>query len=213
MPEGQAYFTTRFTHDRRRDTLWQSLWQHHFSHLISCSDTVLELGTGYGHFINNVRAERRISLDAWEGYVSYLQPGIESYVGNVNDLSFLPPGSIDFVFASNLFEHISQEDLASVLRQLKTALRPKGTLNILQPNYYYAYREYFDDYTHRTVYSHTGLCDFLEANSYRVLECRPRFLPLTVKSRLPISSLLIRLYLLSPWKVMGKQMFIRARPV
>jgi SAM-dependent methyltransferase len=117
---------------------------------------------------------------------------------------------VNFAFASNLFEHISQDDLASVLCQLKRVLAPGGTLNILQPNYYYAYREYFDDYTHRTIYSHRSMCDVLEANGYRVLECCPRFLPLSVKSRLPVIPLLIRLYLLSPWKPMGKQMFIRA---
>jgi hypothetical protein len=117
------------------------------------------------------------------------------------------------VFASNLFEHISQEDLASVLHQLQPALAENGTINILQPNYYYAYREYFDDYTHRTVYSHISMCDFLEAHGYRVIECRPRFLPLTVKSRLPVSPLLIQLYLSLPWKPMGKQMFIRAQKV
>jgi hypothetical protein len=81
-----------------------------------------------------------------------------------------------------------------------------------QTNYYYAYREYFDDYTHRSVYTHTSICDFLEAHNYAVIECRPRFLPLTVKSRLPIAPFLIRLYLASPWKAMGKQMLIRARP-
>jgi hypothetical protein len=36
-------------------------------------------------------------------------------------------------------------------------------------------------------------------------------LPLTIKSRLPVSALLIRMYLMSPWKVMGKQMLLRAR--
>jgi len=92
-----------------------------------------------------------------------------------------------------------------VLAQLKRALSNSGTLNILQPNYYYAYREYFDDYTHRAVYTHTSIC-------YEVTECRPRFLPLTVKSRLPVSPLLIPLYLALPWKPLGKQMFIRVRP-
>ena len=129
----------------------------------------------------------------------------------MTDLSFLQPSSVDFVFASNLFEHISQDALTSVLQQLKKAMRPCGTLNILQPNFYYCFREYFDDYTHRTVYSHTGLCDFLAAHGFSVIDCRPRFLPLTVKSRLPVFSLLIRLYLASPWKVAGKQMFIRAQ--
>jgi hypothetical protein len=101
--------------------------------------------------------------------------------------------------------------LSSVLCQLKKALTDNGTFNILQPNYYYSYREYFDDYTHRTVYTHTSMCDFLQANGYEVVECRPRFLPLTLKSRLPVSPILIRLYLSLPWKPLGKQMFIRAK--
>jgi len=130
----------------------------------------------------------------------------------VTDLSFLAPSSVNFVFASNLFEHLSQEDFALVLAQLRRALAQDGTLNILQPNYYYAYREYFDDYTHKSIYTHTSMADFLDAHGFRVVECRPRFLPLTVKSRLHVSALLIRLYLASPWKVLGKQMFIRAVP-
>jgi SAM-dependent methyltransferase len=212
MSKGRTYFETRLEHDPRREVLWRTLCLHYFSGLISSSDCVLELGAGYGHFVNNVTARRRIALDTWKGFVDYLQPGIESRVGDVSDLSFLVPASVNFAFASNLFEHITQEEFSSVLRQLRNILAENGTLNILQPNYYYAYREYFDDYTHRTVYTHTSLCDFLETNGYRVIECKPRFLPLTVKSRLPVSALLIRLYLHSPWKVAGKQMFVRARP-
>ena len=60
---------------------------------------------------------------------------------------------------------------------------------MLQPNYRYAYREYFDDYTHVAVYSHISLADFLVANGWEVIEVQPRFLPLTVKSRLPVSQL------------------------
>jgi len=210
--KGGAYFATRFRQDPRREALWKTLCRHYFSRYVSEDDCVLELGAGYGHFINNIAGGRRIALDAWEGFVQHLEPGIESRVGDVTDLSFLAPGSVNFVFASNLFEHIGQESLASVLAQLRRALARNGTLNLLQPNYYYAYREYFDDYTHRTVYSHTSMCDFLEAHGYEVIECKPRLLPLTVKSRLPVSPVLIRMYLRSPWKPAGKQMFIRARP-
>ena len=212
MDKERTYFETRMKHDPRREILWRTLCRHHFAALISPSDCVLELGAGYGHFVNNVTARRRIALDRWEGFTNYLQPGIETRVGNVSDLSFLAPSSVNFAFASNLFEHVTQEEFSSVLRQLSKVLAENGTLNILQPNYYYAYREYFDDYTHRTVYTHTSLCDFLVANGYRVIECKPRFLPLTVKSRLPIAPSLIRLYLHSPWKVAGKQMFVRTQP-
>jgi SAM-dependent methyltransferase len=208
----KEYFHTRFTYDPRREVLWRALYRYHFSRLIRTGDCVLELGAGYGHFINHVEANRRIALDAWAGFVEHLEPGIEVHVGHVADLSFLEAASVDFAFASNLFEHVSQEDFAAVLFQLKRVLARNGTLNILQPNYYYCYREYFDDYTHRTVYTHTSIVDFLEAQGYEVIECRPRFLPLTVKSGLPVSPLLIGLYLWSPWKPLGKQMFIRARP-
>jgi SAM-dependent methyltransferase len=205
------YFETRFAHDERREKLWQVLWESVFQQWIAPQDAVLELGAGYGHFINQVKSRRRIALDMWPGFRDYLKPGIEAHVGPVAELGFLGPKSVDFAFASNLFEHISQEDLAEVLRQLRESLTEKGTLNIVQPNYYYCYREYFDDYTHRTIYSHTSLRDFLEAHGFEVIDMRPRFLPLTIKSRLPVSALLIRMYLMSPWKVMGKQMLLRAR--
>jgi hypothetical protein len=207
----ETYFQTRFTPDAQREVLWRTLYRYYFGRLIAPTDCVLELGAGYGFFINAVVARRRIAVDSWEGFVNYLQSGIESRVSDVTDLSFLEPSSVNFVFASNLFEHISQEDLSAVLCQLKTALVDDGTLNILQPNYYYSYRQYFDDYTHRTIYTHTSICDFLEAKGYEIIECRPRFLPLTLKSRLPVSPILIRIYLSLPWKPLGKQMFIRAK--
>ena len=83
---------------------------------------------------------------------------------------------------------------------------------MLQPNYRYCYAEYFDDYTRVTPWSHSSIADFLRANGYEVMETRPRFLPLTVKSRLPVWGPLIGAYLLSPVKPMGKQMLISARP-
>lgn len=207
------YFQTRFTEDPRREILWRTLVQYYFQSQIPSDGCVLELGSGYGNFINNVRARRRIAQDLWQEFSKRLDTGVEAHVGPVGDLSFLNDNSVDFVFASNLFEHVSQEEFASVLKQLRRKLRPEGTITLLQPNYRYAFREYFDDYTHKTVYSHLSICDFLEANGYEVLTCKPRFLPLTLKSRLRVSPSLIRFYLMSPIKPLGKQMLVRARPL
>jgi SAM-dependent methyltransferase len=206
------YHHTRFAPDPRRGVLWRALWRFHFRKLIKPDHCVLELGAGYGDFINTVVARRRIAIDRWPGFIAYLAPEVEGVAGNAVDLDFLDDQSIDFVFASNLFEHLTKDDLASILAQLRRKLRPGGTLNILQPNYRYAFREYFDDYTHVSIYSHISMADFLTANGYAVLENHPRFLPLTVISRLPVSPRLIQAYLLSPIKPMGKQMLIRARP-
>ena len=98
--------------------------------------------------------------------------------------------------------------LAHALR----VLSPKGTLTIVQPNYRYAYREYFDDFDHKTIFSHVSLADFLVANGFVVSTVEPRFMPLTVKGRLPVNERLIQAWLASPWKPIGKQMLISAKP-
>lgn len=206
------YHETRLPHDIRRDTVWQALWNHYFRRIVPADGCVLDLGCGYGEFINNVTARRRIGLDVWDGIRTHLAPGVEPVISSVTDLSAIEDGTVDFAFASNLFEHIPQETLVAVLAQLRAKLTARGTLTMLQPNYRFAFREYFDDYTHVAIYSHISLADLLCANGWEILEVRPRFLPLTVKSRLPVSQWLIRLYLASPFKPMGKQMLLRARP-
>jgi SAM-dependent methyltransferase len=205
------YHQTRLDFDPKRDVVWRSLWRFYFCKLISPNDCVLDLGCGYGNFINNVIARRRIAVDSWEGFLAYVDPPIERVVGSVTDLNFIEDGAVDFAFASNLFEHLSKSDFACVLEVLSSKLASGGTLNILQPNYRYAYREYFDDYTHVSVFSDISLTDFLSAHGFDMLEIRPRFLPLTVKSRLPVSPQLIRAYLASPIKPLAKQMLVRAR--
>jgi len=208
-----GYHDSRLSHDVRRDIVWRALWRYYFRKIVPADGCVLDMGCGYGEFINHVEARRRIGLDMWEGIRAHLAPGVEPLVGSVTDLGAIEDKSVDFAFASNLFEHISQKALVAVLTQLREKLTERGTLTMLQPNYRYAYREYFDDYTHVAIYSHISLADLLVANGWEVLEVKPRFLPLTVKSRLPVSQWLIRLYLALPFKPMGKQMLLRARPL
>jgi hypothetical protein len=205
-----GYHEIRLTYDPRRALLWKTLCDAYFQRLIKPDACVLELGTGYGHFINNIQCSRRIAIDSWEGAARFLASDVEARVGNVTDLSFVADHSVDFVFASNVFEHLTRNDFAIVLDQLRDKLTQDGTLNILQPNYRFAYREYFDDYPHISIYSEKSLSDFLESRGFRVFECTPRFLPLTLDSSLPVLPFLIRLYLSLPFKPMGKQMFIRA---
>jgi hypothetical protein len=207
-----SYHESRLPPDAKRDVVWKALWRFYFNRIVPADGCVLDLGAGYGSFINNVVARRRIALDTWPDFPRYLAPGVEACVGRVTDLDFLADGAVDFCFASNLFEHLPQADFALTLDALRPKLSSRGLLTILQPNYRYAYREYFDDYTHVAVYSHVSLADFLTANGYEVTKVVPRFLPLTVKSRMPVSPWLIAAYLASPIKPLGKQMFIQARP-
>ncbi len=208
----EGYHDSRLTQDPKRNVVWGALWRYYFRHRITAEDTVLDLGCGYGEFINNVHAKRRIAIDLWADFPRHMAPGVEAIVAPATDLSGLDDGSVDYAFASNLFEHISQDDLAAVLTGLRDKLSGRGQITMLQPNYRYCAPEYFDDYTHISIWSHISMADFLTANGYEVTEIAPRFLPLTVKSRLPVWPPLIGAYLLSPVKPMGKQMLLSARP-
>lgn len=205
-----GYRRTRFRPDDNRETLWATLCDSYFQRLIGPEFHVLELGAGYANFINNIRCRTRTAVDIWPGLPEHVQSEVTARVGPVTDLGFLPDASVDFVFASNLFEHLTQAQFAGVLAQLRTKARAGATLNILQPNYRRAYREYFDDYTHVAIYSDVSLCDFLEAHGWRVVQCVPGFLPFSLKSGLPVWPWLIRLYLRLPWRPLAKQMLVRA---
>jgi SAM-dependent methyltransferase len=207
-----GYHDTRLTRDPKRDRVWKALWRYYFRHRIGADDTVLDLGCGYGEFINNVVSRERIALDIWPGFERHLAPGVRALCGPATDLSRIADRSLDHAFASNVFEHLTQRDVAETLAQLRAKLKPTGRLTLLQPNYRYCASEYFDDYTHMTVWSHVSLADFLAAHGFEVVDLHPRFLPLTVKSRLPAWEPLVALYLALPFKPMGKQMLVSARP-
>jgi cyclopropane fatty-acyl-phospholipid synthase-like methyltransferase len=207
-----GYHDSRLTQDPKRNVVWGALWHYYFRHHIGDQDTVLDLGCGYGEFINNVKAKRRIALDMWADFPQHMATGVETITAPVTDLSALDNGSVDYAFASNLFEHITQDDLAAVLGGLRDKLSKSGQVTMLQPNYRYCASEYFDDYTHVSIWSHISLADFLTAQGFEVTAVHPRFLPLTVKSRLPVWPPLIGAYLMSPVKPMGKQMLLSARP-
>lgn len=205
------YHQTRFGPDPRRKVLWQTLVAGFFQKQIQPSAVVLELGAGYGDFINAVKARRRLAVDLWSGMMTHLESGVEGLVTSVTQLDAVADDSVDYVFSSNCFEHLSQADLVICLGQLKQKMKPGAQLTIVQPNFKYCAAEYFDDYTHVSIYTAQGLSDLLAAHGFHITRCVPRFLPLTLKGRWPVHPWLIRLYLLSPFKPLAKQMLITAR--
>jgi SAM-dependent methyltransferase len=212
MTDYTNYHTTRFGFDSRRNVIWRTLARHFFQDYLPSKDgAVLELGAGYCDLINSLDARERYALDIWSGVSDYADKGVRTIVGNLDRMSEIDDSSLDLIVASNLFEHITQAALAECIGLARRKLRPGGRLIALQPNYKYAYADYFDDYTHITIWTDVSLSDFFSSNGLHIQRVIPRFLPLTLKSRLPVHPLLIRAYLASPIKFMGKQMLVVAQ--
>src|SRR5450756_915924 len=130
-----GYHDIRLTDDPRRRVLWQTLVKHVFQKHIPPTAVVLELGAGHGHFINNVKAGRRIAVDRWAGMTARLEPGVEGLVTSINQLDGVADNSVDYVFSSNCFEHVPQSELLECLSQLRRKMKPGARLQIVQPNY------------------------------------------------------------------------------
>ncbi len=176
--------------------------------------TALDLGAGYCHFINHIRAARRIAVDINEETISrYAAPGVERLVSDGADPG-LEPGSIDAVFASNVYEHFpSREQVAASFDRVYELLRPGGAFIILQPNFRFSYRRYFDFFDHRLAFTHLGMREGLEMSGFALERVEPRFLPYSTKSAYPQREWLVRLYLRLPivWRLLGRQMLLVAR--
>ena len=196
--------------------VWRALVRGFFQARLRPEATVVDLGAGACLFINEVRAARRIALDANPDVRRRAAPGVEAVVTSDLSLRELEDGSVGHVFLSNFLEHLPDyravlELLAAVLRKLE----PGGTVLILQPNFRLEPRRYFDFVDHQVILTDASLVEALEVVGFEMREVRARFLPFTSKSVLPKWPWLVSLYLgLRPaqW-LLGKQSFlVGARP-
>lgn len=209
MSESSDYYATRFTFHPGRRAVWQEIAAY-VERDLPDRTSILELGCGYGDFINSVKVQQKIAVDLNENVKGGLAADVRFVAGRCTDLSFLGADSVANVFASNLLEHLDGGNLEILMGEVQRVLAPGGRLILLQPNYRLCSAHYFDDYTHVSVFSDASLCSFLASHSFSTVRCVPGLLPFSMKSRLPKHPLLVRLYLNSPVRPFAGQMYVVA---
>ena len=201
------YHKTRFKFDPGRVRVWRAITEYLQPH-VGDNKTVLDLGSGYGDFINLIAAKKKYALDIGPDVKDYIAKDVVFINKPSTSLGDIPSSSLDVVFSSNLMEHLDRAEIDQTMKGIKRAMKKEGTLILVGPNFRYAYKEYFDDYTHKTIFTHVSLADLMFEYGFHATKVVPRFLPLTLKSRLPKSYFLTKMYLNSPIKPMGKQMLL-----
>jgi SAM-dependent methyltransferase len=188
---------------------------HFLQRYVDPQGTTLDLGAGYCHFINQIESKTKIALDInQESLTRYANADVRCIAGAGSALDVLPGASLDTVFASNVYEHFqSREDVAASFAEVHRALRAGGRFIILQPNFAYCYREYFDFFDHRLVFTRHGMEEGLASAGFKTERAIDRFLPYTSKSRIPKAPWMVSLYLNVPlaWRILGGQMLLVVR--
>ena len=159
---------------RAKARLWRILCDAFFSRYVPEDGCVLDLGAGYCEFINNVRARRRIAVDVNPATAEYAAPGIEVHrVALASVASVVAPESVDLAFASNVLEHMRDPDaLLAVLSAVRTVLKPRGRLLIMQPNVRHVGAAFWDFFNHTLPLTEKGMEEALGVAGLTVREVR-----------------------------------------
>jgi len=204
---------TYYNYSSKRGVVWGEICRFLNNRFIKADDRVLEIGCGYGDFISQIRAKQRAAIELNSSFKEILMKydNIKFYFDDaLKVLPKLEKDSFDVVFCSNYFEHFSLHEIERQLSDIARVLIPSGRLIILQPNFRLCSSIYFDDWTHKTIFSHISFADLLRTKGFRIIKCYDRLLPHSMNSRLPVNKYLVRLYLNSIVKPFATQFFIVA---
>jgi SAM-dependent methyltransferase len=209
-------YKIRFTQHElpRKNAIWQVICRNFLQSFIKTSDTVVDVACGYGEFLNNISANKKIAVDLNADAREFLDSDIEFHKCKATDLSSVIIESADVVFTSNFLEHLPDKKTLDVfLDQVNLALKPGGKYLILGPNLRYLPGQYWDFYDHHLGLTHLSLSEALKLKGFNIQICIDRFLPYTTQGVLPTHPWLVWAYLKMPfvWKILGKQFFIVAQ--
>lgn len=214
-----AIYRRRFTAEERaaKERVWRVLCQSYFARYVSAASTVLDVGAGHCEFINHIPGARRIAVDVNPELANYSASGVEVHVAPSHQLGFLADESVDFVFSSNFLEHLPDKPaINATVEEMVRVLKPSGRVCLMGPNIRYVREAYWDYYDHHVPLTERSVVELLESLGLLTERCLPRFVPYTLKGRLPPQPLLVRLYLaLGPvsFRLLGKQfLVIAAKP-
>jgi SAM-dependent methyltransferase len=197
-----------------RDQVWKVLTRDFFQRYVKQADAVLDLGSGWGEFIRNIKAGKKLAMDLNPDSKGRAGPGVEFLLQDCSAPWGVAPSSLDVVFTSNFFEHLPNKDaLHRTLKQAATAIKPGGYLICMGPNIRFLAESYWDFWDHHIAISDRSLAEGLALAGFEIESNTARFLPFSMSQGFRPPVVMVSIYLKMPWcwRFFGKQFLVVAR--
>lgn len=210
--ELQRIYANRFDKMRDyRDAVWKILTRDYFQRYIPENSRILDLGCGYGEFINNIVASKKYAMDLNETTKLHLNEEVEFIQQDCSSRWPLADETLDVVFTSNFFEHLPDKaTLGRTLDEVYRCLTPGGRLIAMGPNIRYVPGAYWDFWDHYLSLTELSLGEGMINRGFTLEKQIPRFLPYTMARgrQFPLFLLKIFLRFTFLWPLFGRQFLV-----
>ena len=197
-----------------RNDVWKILVNQFFGKWIEPDATILDLGCGYGEFINQANAKVKHAMDLNPRTRKLLKTDVIFHEQDCSAPWPFEENSFDIIFTSNFFEHLpNKKALDATVRQAKKCLRKGGLIIAMGPNISVLKGKYWDFWDHHVALSDQSIGELLEIHKLKVVSSVPYFLPYNMVRTKRRPLFLVQLYLMLPviWRLFGKQFLIVAK--
>lgn len=197
-----------------RMEVWRILCRDYFSRYVLPEYTILDMGSGWGEFINNIDAACKYAMDLNPDAKSRLNSNIHFLQQDCSQEWDIPENHLDIVFSSNFLEHLpDKQHIESTITEMYRGLREGGLAIFLGPNIKYVGGAYWDFWDHFIPLTEQSLAEVLRLKGFQVEVNLPRFLPYSMSTGSTPPLFFLKLYLRLPffWRFFGKQFLVIAK--
>lgn len=200
--------------NKYRQSVWREIIHEYLVVKIGKIESILDLGCGYGEFINNYPCNRKYGMDLNPDAKKHLNKNVVFYHHDCSKPWPIRQSSLDAIFSSNFFEHLPDKiALYKTLDHAYKCLKKDGILVALGPNIRVEPGNYWNYIDHYIPLSDISLSELLITKKFGIIKKYSRFLPWTMSGNWQPPTFLIKFYLKNPvlWSLFGRQFLILAK--
>ena len=133
---------------------------------------LLDVGCGRGEFLQGFIncGLKGYGLDQFDTAKKYSPKALIKVINLEKEKFPYVDNTFDVVFSKSVLEHFYRPE--EIIKEFYRVLKPNGIIITMCPDWYYNYRIYFEDFTHRTPFMKSSLRDLKLMSGFKDVEVK-----------------------------------------